>query len=59
MSKTPAQQVGEKRTTGGQRIALEEASIVVTGGRGVGSAEGFDTLVEPLADTLSAGVGFD
>ena len=49
--------VGEKRTTGGQRIALEEASIVVTGGRGVGSAEGFDTLVEPLADTLSAGVG--
>ena len=50
-------EVGEKRTTGGERIALEEASVVVTGGRGVGSADGFSTLVEPLADTLSAGVG--
>ena len=30
---------------------------MVTGGRGVGSEEGFSTLVEPLADSLSAGVG--
>ncbi len=50
-------EVGERHTAGGERIALEEANIVVTGGRGVGSAEGFSTLVEPLADTLSAGVG--
>lgn len=50
-------EVGERHTAGGERIALEEASVVVTGGRGVGSAEGFSTLIEPLADTLSAGVG--
>ena len=49
--------VGERLTAGGERIALEEASVVVTGGRGVGSAEGFSELVEPLADVLSAGVG--
>lgn len=40
-----------------QRVALEEADIVVTGGRGVGSAEGFNELVEPLADALGAGIG--
>lgn len=50
-------EVGERHTAGGERVALEEASVVVTGGRGVGSEEGFSTLVEPLADTLSAGVG--
>ena len=49
--------VGKRHTSGGERIALEEASVVVTGGRGVGSEEGFSTLVEPLADTLSAGIG--
>ena len=50
-------EIGERHTAGGERVALEDASVVVTGGRGVGSAEGFDTLVEPLADALSAGVG--
>ncbi len=50
-------EVGERHTAGGERVALEEASVVVTGGRGVGSAEGFSTLVEPLADALSAGIG--
>lgn len=50
-------EVGERHTTGGERVALEEASVVVTGGRGVGSEEGFNTLVEPLADALAAGVG--
>ena len=49
--------IGERHTAGGERVALEEASVVVTGGRGVGSEEGFSTLVESLADTLSAGVG--
>jgi len=37
-------------------ISLEEASIVVAGGRGVGSAENF-ALVEALADALGAAVG--
>jgi electron transfer flavoprotein alpha subunit len=36
-------------------ISLEEASIVVAGGRGVGSAENF-ALIEALADELGAAV---
>ena len=39
------------------RIALSEAEIVVSGGRGVGSAEGFTHYVEGLADRLGAAVG--
>jgi electron transfer flavoprotein alpha subunit len=38
------------------RVALTEASLVVTGGRGVGSPENFK-LIEDLADVLGAGVG--
>jgi electron transfer flavoprotein alpha subunit len=44
-----------KEKTG--RIALTEADIVVSGGRGVGTAEGFVALVEGLADQLGAAVG--
>jgi electron transfer flavoprotein alpha subunit len=39
------------------RIALEEADIVVAGGRGLGSPEDFGRLVEGLADRLGAAVG--
>jgi len=40
----------------GNRPALTDASIVVSGGRGLGGAENF-ALVEKLADTLGAAVG--
>jgi len=40
-----------------ERVALADADIVVSGGRGVGSAEGFGELVEGLADQLGAAVG--
>jgi electron transfer flavoprotein alpha subunit len=40
-----------------ERISLTEAEIVVSGGRGVGSAEGFTDLVVALADQLGAAVG--
>ncbi|MEX2542836.1 MAG: electron transfer flavoprotein subunit alpha/FixB family protein [Trueperaceae bacterium] len=48
--------VGEKRKPAGGSVALEEASVVVSGGRGLGGAEGFATLVEPLAGLLGAGI---
>lgn len=59
----PAQETGATRIVshtppvGGDRPELTDASIVVSGGRGVGSAENFHTVVEPLADALGAAVG--
>jgi electron transfer flavoprotein alpha subunit len=38
------------------RVALTEANVVVTGGRGIGSPESF-SIIESLADVIGAGVG--
>ncbi len=44
-----------EESTGG-RPEMTEASMIVTGGRGLGDAEGF-ALIEELADVLGAAVG--
>ncbi|MFC9997783.1 electron transfer flavoprotein subunit alpha/FixB family protein [Nocardia sp. NPDC127526] len=49
--------VSREPIVGGDRPELTEAAIVVSGGRGVGSAENFGKVVEPLADALGAAVG--
>jgi electron transfer flavoprotein alpha subunit len=46
----------ELQSGGGDRPDLQAANVVLSGGRGVGSAENFDILYA-LADKLGAGVG--
>jgi electron transfer flavoprotein alpha subunit len=53
---TKATITGSQVATKGGRPDLAEAAIVVSGGRGVGGAEGF-AVIEALADSLKAAVG--
>jgi electron transfer flavoprotein alpha subunit len=38
-------------------VALEEAPVIIAGGRGLGGPEPFDTLLKPLAQALGGAVG--
>lgn len=52
----PAVKVLERVAETAAAVPIEEASIIVSGGRGVGSPEGF-RVVEELADVLGGAVG--
>lgn len=54
---TPRVQVTGRSVEKSSRVALTEADVIVTGGRGVGSPENFSAYVEGLADAIGAGVG--
>jgi len=41
----------------GEKVDLEGAEIIVSGGRGLGGPEGFVTTIKPLADALGGVVG--
>ncbi len=47
----------DQRSEESTRVSLADADIVVAGGRGVGSAEGFESLIVPLAESLGAAIG--
>jgi electron transfer flavoprotein alpha subunit len=53
----PRVRITSRSSARSTRVPLEDADIVVSGGRGVGSAEGFAQFVEALADQLGAAVG--
>ncbi len=42
---------------GSSEMGLEEAPVVVSGGRGLGGPQPFETLLKPLADALGGAVG--
>jgi electron transfer flavoprotein alpha subunit len=53
----PRLRVTAKTAEKNERVALADADVVVSGGRGVESPEGFKQFVEGLADQLGAAVG--
>jgi electron transfer flavoprotein alpha subunit len=55
--KTYAAAIEEDVEEGSGELALEEAPVVIAGGRGLGGPEPFDTLLKPLAHALGGAVG--
>jgi electron transfer flavoprotein alpha subunit len=55
--KTYAAVVEQDVEEGSGELALEEAPVVIAGGRGLGGPEPFDTLLKPLARALGGAVG--
>ena len=53
---TEARVVSVEKAGGADRPDISEAAVVVSGGRGLGSEDGF-RLIEELADLMGAGVG--
>lgn len=57
---TPAQNLSRfvsRELTQSDRPELTQAKIIVSGGRALGSAEQFNAVLTPLADTLNAAIG--
>ena len=55
---TPSRiQRSDRQSEASSKVSLADAEIIVAGGRGIGSAEAFASLLLPLADTLGAAVG--
>jgi electron transfer flavoprotein alpha subunit len=55
--KSYAMRVEEAVVEAAGELGVEEASIVVSGGRGVGGPEPFKTILKDLADALGGAVG--
>jgi electron transfer flavoprotein alpha subunit len=55
--KTYTAVIDEDVEEGAGELALEEAPVVIAGGRGLGGPEPFETLLKPLAKTLGGAVG--
>ncbi|MBV8245157.1 MAG: electron transfer flavoprotein subunit alpha/FixB family protein [Candidatus Eremiobacteraeota bacterium] len=55
--KTYTMVVEEEVEEASGEIGLEEAAVVISGGRGLGGPEPFTTLLKPLADALGGAVG--
>src|SRR5665213_24920 len=55
--KTYAMKIESNVEEASGELGLEEAPVVIAGGRGLGGPEPFDTLLKPLADALGGAVG--
>lgn len=56
-AKSYGMKLGPEVEEAAPELGVEEASVVVSGGRGLGGPEPFTTLIKPLADALGGAVG--